>query len=140
MASSSASSSAADDDIEITVLQIKQCFVNKVPPLATADGHRAENWDRTAIWDGRLRIVVKGKQTVVLLEHVKGPEAGTLFAACPVHNDPKRPPSVDTGACVMCVCVLSQVSPDYVLFLLIHCSIWYLICCWLCFVVLYSTV
>ncbi len=48
-------SPAGDEDLELTVLTIKQCFVNKVPPLASSEGHRAENWDRTAIWDGRLR-------------------------------------------------------------------------------------
>jgi hypothetical protein len=89
---------AVDDEaLEITILQIKQCYICRVPPLASSEGHRAENWDRTAIWDGRCRIVIKGTQLIVLLEHTKGKEAGQLFAACPVHNDPKRPPAVDYG-------------------------------------------
>ena len=31
--------------VEICLLTINECFVYKVPPLRTASGHRAEDWD-----------------------------------------------------------------------------------------------
>ncbi len=109
---------AVDEEaLDITILQIKQCYICRVPPLASSEGHRAENWDRTAIWDGRCRIVIKGTQLIVLLEHTKGKEAGQLFAACPVHNDPKRPPAVDYGTAAFArfarcfICVFLVESP-----------------------------
>ena len=40
-------------------------------------------------------MVQKGKALIILLEHAHGKQAGQLFAACPVHNDPKKPPSVE---------------------------------------------
>jgi hypothetical protein len=70
--------------------------------MQSAEGHRCDTWDRTAIWDGRLRIVTKGRQLIILLEHSKGKEAGQLFAACPVNNDPKKPPSVE---CVLSIAI-----------------------------------
>ena len=117
MASPATPAVVDEDALEITILQIKQCYICRVPPLASSEGHRAENWDRTAIWDGRCRIVIKGTQLIVLLEHTKGKEAGQLFAACPVHNDPKRPPAVDYGTAAFArfarcfICVFLVESP-----------------------------
>ncbi|KMS93301.1 hypothetical protein BVRB_032860, partial [Beta vulgaris subsp. vulgaris] len=44
-------------------------FVFKVPPLTSAQGYRAADWDKEPLWTGRLRIVRKGSQAMVLLEH-----------------------------------------------------------------------
>ncbi len=48
MATSSTGASegaAAEEAIpDIAILSVKECFVYKVPPLSTASGHRAEDW------------------------------------------------------------------------------------------------
>ena len=81
--------------LQITICTIKPCFICKIPPLISTDGHKAENWDKKPIWDGRLRIISKNNKLIILLEHIRGNEAGQLFAVCPIQSDPKLPQSVE---------------------------------------------
>jgi hypothetical protein len=47
-----------DDPVAIFLLTISECFVYKVPPLRSASGHRAEEWDlANPVFTGCLKIV-----------------------------------------------------------------------------------
>jgi hypothetical protein len=71
-----------DSDMETTLLVIKECFVYRIPPRATAAGHKAADWDLSnPIWTGRLVVTGKGQNAVVKLED---PQSGDPFAICPV--------------------------------------------------------
>lgn len=41
----------------------------KVPPLASAQGYKAADWDKEPIWTGRCRVVRQGDEMKLLLEH-----------------------------------------------------------------------
>lgn len=91
-----------DDDLspqvalEILVLTISECFVYKIPPLRSASGHRAEDWDlanplftgclRVYQADVKLRIVIYGfkdpKRLVVNDEDI------VFFGECPIGESP----------------------------------------------------
>lgn len=43
--------------LEILVLTISECFVYKIPPLRSASGHRAEEWDlANPLFTGCIRV------------------------------------------------------------------------------------
>ena len=44
-------------NFEQTILSVTECFVNKVPALRSASGHRAEDWSLAApLFTGSLRM------------------------------------------------------------------------------------
>ncbi|KAJ1435871.1 hypothetical protein B484DRAFT_325355 [Ochromonadaceae sp. CCMP2298] len=48
-------------NVEISLITIDECFVYKVPPLRTASGHRAEDWNlANPIFTGCLKIFQGG--------------------------------------------------------------------------------
>jgi len=70
----------ADEDIEQTLVVIKQCFVYKIPPRTSSHGYRAADWDlQSPMWTGRCVVVSEGDRCKVKLEDVN---TGELFAAC----------------------------------------------------------
>lgn len=78
-----ASATAADEEaMEITLLNKRDAKVYKVPPAASASGHKAGDWQE-AIWKGSVRINAKGKDlTIKLLNN----GSGDLFAQCFIPN------------------------------------------------------
>lgn len=73
-------------ELETLLLEIPETHVFKIPPRATAAGHKAEEWEGNHIWTGRCKVVAKGDRCEVKLED---PTTGELFAACPVNtSDP----------------------------------------------------
>jgi hypothetical protein len=82
----------ADEGGEHTLCTIKRVFAFRIPPRSSSQGHRAGDWDKTPVWKGRMRIIEKNDKASILLEHEDKPG---LFAACPVHSDPNKPPSFE---------------------------------------------
>jgi len=71
-----------DEQIEQTLLIIRECFVYKIPPRQTTSGYKAGDWNvDNFLWSGRLTIKAKGEQAIIRLEDVKTDD---LFAICPV--------------------------------------------------------
>jgi len=79
----------SEEEIEQTLLVVRECYVYKIPPRFTAAGHKAADWDLTApLWTGRLVATGKGEKCVVKLED---PKTGDLFAICPVTESAIEP-------------------------------------------------
>ncbi|KAF9958965.1 Adaptin ear-binding coat-associated protein 2 [Mortierella alpina] len=75
-----------DQDYESVLLVIRECYVYKVPPLASSRGHRAQDWGDVdePLWRGRLRIIAQGKKCFIRLEDG---QTGELFAVCPYEEN-----------------------------------------------------
>jgi len=81
-------------EIEQTHFVAGKVFVFQVPKLESSEGFKAASWPKTPIWTGRLRVVSKGDQVSVLLEHLDKDE---LFAACPIQNEKTVEQTVDSS-------------------------------------------
>ncbi|KAI1307688.1 Adaptin ear-binding coat-associated protein 2 [Mortierella claussenii] len=79
-------STSDDQDYESVLLVIRECYVYKVPPLASSRGHRAADWGDVdePLWRGRLRIIAQGKKCFIRLEDGR---TGELFATCPYEEN-----------------------------------------------------
>lgn len=70
------------DDIEHTLFVCRQVNLYRVPPKATAGGHKSGEWKVVdKIFTGRLKLTAKGDSAEVRLEDS---DSGDLFAMCPV--------------------------------------------------------
>lgn len=70
------------DDIEHTLFVCRQVSLYRVPPKATAGGHKSGEWKvADKIFTGRLKVTAKGEAAEVRLEDA---DSGDLFAMCPV--------------------------------------------------------
>jgi len=80
-----------------TVLQVYETFVYKVPPLRTASGHRAEDWDLAKpLLTGFLRVTQADTKLKVSIFAYRDPtkllasdENLAKFAECPIEVEPK---------------------------------------------------
>jgi len=71
-----------DEAIECTLLNKRDAKVYRIPPAASAAGHRAGDWQES-IWRGTCRVVRKGKDMTIRLVHAN---TGELFAQCLIPN------------------------------------------------------
>jgi hypothetical protein len=71
-----------DEEIEFTVFNKRESKVYQIPPAASADGHRAQDW-KESIWIGRCRVVGKGKTLTIRLQDA---DSDALFAQCVIPN------------------------------------------------------
>jgi hypothetical protein len=72
----------AEEELEQTLCVIKECFVYKIPPLKSATGHRASDWNVEGggcLWSGRLAVVQKGQKCLIRLVNTND---GNIFAEC----------------------------------------------------------
>lgn len=70
-------------DSESTLLIINEVYAYRIPPRASAAGHKAADWpDENLIWRGRLVVVERGEICVIKLIT---PSTGVVFAECPVN-------------------------------------------------------
>ena len=68
-------------DYEKLLYICKEAFVYQIPPLTSAKGYKASDWDlNTPIWTGRLRVLVTNLNATILLEDST---TGALFASSP---------------------------------------------------------
>jgi hypothetical protein len=78
--------------VEICLLTIKECFVYKVPPLRTASGHRAEDWNlATPLFTGCLKLFQSGNTLRLVIYAFKDPKKTSVtddniqtFGECPI--------------------------------------------------------
>lgn len=82
------------DTYERTHATFPAVFVFKIQPRMTTAGYKASDWPKDHIWTGRLRVVSKGAQTCVLLEHT---DKEGLFACCVVDSDQAYEQVVDSS-------------------------------------------
>ena len=69
-------------DFESTLLVVNEVYAYRIPPRASAAGHKAADWpDSNLIWRGRLVVVERGEICVIKLIT---PNTGVVFAECPV--------------------------------------------------------
>ena len=69
-------------DFESTLLVVNEVYAYRIPPRASAAGHKAADWpDSNLIWRGRLVVVERGEICVIKLIT---PSTGVVFAECPV--------------------------------------------------------
>lgn len=83
------------DTFERTHANFPAVFVFKIPPRTTTAGYKAADWPKEHIWAGRLRVISRGAQTSVVLEHTDGKEG--LFASCVVDSDQAYEQVVDSS-------------------------------------------
>jgi hypothetical protein len=67
----------------MTLMHKKPCNVFSIPPLTSAQGHRAEDWRGKQIWTGNCRVTMNGKD-VCLIEFVN--EDGSIFATSSISD------------------------------------------------------
>lgn len=85
-----------DAPVEIVLLTINECFVYKVPPLRTASGHRAEDWDlANPILTGCLKVFQADTKLRIVLYSFKDPSNTNVTAEninpigeCPIDLKP----------------------------------------------------
>jgi hypothetical protein len=78
--------------VEICQLTINECFVYKVPPLRTASGHRAEDWNLAApIFTGCLKLFQSNDGIRIVIYTFKDPKSSNtsndniqFFGECPI--------------------------------------------------------
>lgn len=83
---------SAFETCEILQLIIKECFVYKVPPLRTASGHRAEDWNlANPIFTGCIKIFQADVKLFIRIYRFKDPSGLIvqddniqLFGECPI--------------------------------------------------------
>lgn len=91
---SSFAESSDASSVEICTLTIKECFVYKVPPLRTASGHRAEEWDLAKpLLTGCLKLFQSGDTLRLVIYSFKDPKNSNVtddniqvFGECPIGN------------------------------------------------------
>lgn len=71
------------NDIERQLCCISNVNVFRIPPLNQSEGYRCTNWEGHQIWNGRLRVLVKGKNARIVLED---PNTNQIFAECPLND------------------------------------------------------
>lgn len=77
---------SAMEDYEAILLVKHEVFVFKIPPRTSNRGFRAADWNLAAPdWNGRMRLIAKGKECVLKLEDKA---SGELFAKCPIDTYP----------------------------------------------------
>lgn len=78
-------STSGDQEYESVLLVVRECYVYKIPPLASSQGHKAKDWDvEEPLWKGRLRVISQGKKCFIRLEDGR---TGELFAVCPYEEN-----------------------------------------------------
>ena len=75
------------DEVERTLCQLPECFVYKAPTRTSADGYRADAFPPQHMWQGKLKIVVKGREACIFLIDANN----AVFAACPVTEGSVEP-------------------------------------------------
>ena len=91
---------SADTPVELILLRCPEVFCYKVPPQASAAGHRAEDWNLgEPRFTGRLHLVGVGSTLECrVLKQDDGDDAPV--AVCPVRTGDKAPP-VDAVVCAV---------------------------------------
>mmetsp|Transcript_11478 Transcript_11478/g.18804 ORF Transcript_11478/g.18804 Transcript_11478/m.18804 type:complete len:263 (-) Transcript_11478:232-1020(-) len=82
--------------VEISMLTIDECFVYKVPPLRSASGHRAEDWNlANPLFTGCLKVFQAGNRLRVAIYAFKDPLKTSVteeniqqFGECPIEVKP----------------------------------------------------
>eukprot|EP00002_Diphylleia_rotans_P016635 TRINITY_DN3236_c0_g2_i2.p1 TRINITY_DN3236_c0_g2~~TRINITY_DN3236_c0_g2_i2.p1 ORF type:complete len:172 (-),score=41.82 TRINITY_DN3236_c0_g2_i2:414-929(-) len=73
------------EDVEQTLLVVRECFVYRIPPRTSAAAVRCSDWGLDQpLWKGRLRILSKGPKCTIFLEDTN---TGELFAQCNVDQN-----------------------------------------------------
>ena len=95
-----ADNAEADTPVELILLRCPEVFCYKVPPQASAAGHRAEDWNLgEPRFTGRLHLVGVGSTLECrVLKQDDGDDAPV--AVCPVRTGDKAPP-VDAVVCAV---------------------------------------
>lgn len=55
----------------------------RIPPLNSAEGYTCSGWEGRQLWQGRLRVLVKGNFPRIVLDD---PMTGNVFAECPLNH------------------------------------------------------
>ena len=94
----SSSSSSKDAEFEQVVLKLADVFVFKIPPLRSASGHRAEDWDlEKPLFTGYLKVYQSDQKLFVRIYQILNGYSRTpndenlqFFAECPVEIKPNE--------------------------------------------------
>lgn len=79
------------DVIQITLMNKRPVNVFQIPPVASASGHKAEDWRGKQIWTGYCRVMMENND-VVKIQLVN--EDNTIFAQSVIKNDDNLDPYV----------------------------------------------
>ncbi|KAL2652654.1 hypothetical protein R1flu_020782 [Riccia fluitans] len=78
-----------EENAELVLFQVKECYVYLIPPRKSAASYRADEWDINKWnWEGALRVVSKGEECFIRLEDNS---TGELYAQAVVRQDQPLP-------------------------------------------------
>ena len=86
---------AEEDFVERTLAQLPSCHVFRIPPRRAAEGYRASEWSEK-VWQGRLRIVQKGREAAIILVDAEN----NVFAVCPVKEGAVEKSEAEATCCL----------------------------------------
>ncbi|KAG6553724.1 hypothetical protein Mapa_004639 [Marchantia paleacea] len=87
--SGSESEPEAEENAELVLFQVEECYVYLIPPKKSAATYRADEWDINKWnWEGALRVVSKGEECFIRLEEKS---TGELYAQAIVRQDQPLP-------------------------------------------------
>eukprot|EP00485_Elphidium_margaritaceum_P007123 CAMPEP_0202709126 /NCGR_PEP_ID=MMETSP1385-20130828/21253_1 /ASSEMBLY_ACC=CAM_ASM_000861 /TAXON_ID=933848 /ORGANISM="Elphidium margaritaceum" /LENGTH=287 /DNA_ID=CAMNT_0049368291 /DNA_START=60 /DNA_END=923 /DNA_ORIENTATION=- len=93
---------AENDDGDTTNMQtllgiVKEAYLFKIPPKASAMGHMADTWPKQAMWVGRLRILSTATECTLQFETVTDTEE-KVYLKVVLNNDPDQPDTIEPAA------------------------------------------
>lgn len=72
------------DAIEITLMSKRPVNVFQIPPIASAKGHKAEDWRGKQMWTGNLRVMMENTN-ICKIQLIN--EDNSLFAQSVFNDD-----------------------------------------------------
>ncbi|XP_021775673.1 uncharacterized protein At1g03900-like [Chenopodium quinoa] len=86
-----------DDQIELVLFHVPECYVYIIPPRKTAASYRADEWDVNKwAWEGVLKVISKGEECIIRLEDKS---TGELYARAFLRKGEQHPvePVIDSS-------------------------------------------
>ena len=74
---------------------IKEAYLFKIPPKASALGHMADTWPKKAMWVGRLKIMSTATECTLQFENIDNDK---VYLKVPINNDPDKPSTYEPAA------------------------------------------
>ncbi|KAK4743643.1 hypothetical protein SAY87_009955 [Trapa incisa] len=86
-----------NEDLELILFQVSECYVYLIPPRKTAASYRADEWNVNKwAWEGILKVVSKGEECIIRLEDKT---TGELYARAFLRSGEPHPvePVIDSS-------------------------------------------
>eukprot|EP00484_Ammonia_sp_Unknown_P027246 CAMPEP_0197022096 /NCGR_PEP_ID=MMETSP1384-20130603/3004_1 /TAXON_ID=29189 /ORGANISM="Ammonia sp." /LENGTH=274 /DNA_ID=CAMNT_0042450065 /DNA_START=40 /DNA_END=864 /DNA_ORIENTATION=+ len=82
-------------NLQTTLGVIKEAYLFKIPPKASAMGHMADTWPKQAMWVGRLKVLSTATECTLQFEN---PDNDQVYLKVVLNNDPEKPDTIEPAA------------------------------------------